>query len=41
LVNEVAIDANRVNLAAATFAAITLQPGDTIQITWTITWNWT
>ena len=41
LVNQVAIDANRVNLAAATFAAITLQPGDTIQITWTITWNWT
>jgi len=41
LVNEVAIDANRVNLAAATFAAITLQPGDTITITWTITWNWT
>jgi len=41
LVNETAIDANRVNLAAATFAAITLQPGDTITITWTITWNWT
>jgi len=41
LVNEVALDANRVNLAAATFAAITLQPSDTIQITWTITWQWT
>jgi hypothetical protein len=33
--------ANRVNLAAATFSAITLQIGDTIQITWTITWTWT
>jgi hypothetical protein len=32
--------ANRVNLAAATFSAITLQPLDTIQITWTITWTW-
>ena len=32
--------ANRVNLAAATFSAITLQVGDTIQITWTITWTW-
>ena len=33
--------ANRVDLAAATFSAITLQIGDTIQITWTITWTWT
>src|SRR3989442_407495 len=33
--------ANRVDLAAATFSAITLQVGDTIQITWTITWTWT
>jgi len=32
--------AQRVNLAAATFSAITLQIGDTIQITWTITWTW-
>lgn len=32
--------ANRVNLAAATFSAITLQIGDTIQITWTIQWTW-
>jgi hypothetical protein len=32
--------ANRVDLAAATFSAITLQVGDTIQITWTITWTW-
>jgi hypothetical protein len=41
LVNESTIDANRVNLAAATFTAITLQgTGDTIQITWTITWSW-
>ena len=32
--------ANRVTLAAATFSAITLQVGDTIQITWTITWTW-
>ncbi len=41
LVNESTIDSNRVNLAAATFTAITLQIGDTIQITWTITWSWT
>lgn len=40
LVNQVAIDANRVNLAAATFTAITLQVGDTITITWTLTWTW-
>jgi hypothetical protein len=32
--------ANRVDLAAVTFSAITLQPLDTIQITWTITWTW-
>src|SRR6266516_214304 len=36
LVNESTIDANRVNLAAQTFTAITLQIGDTITITWTI-----
>jgi hypothetical protein len=42
LVNQVANGAaNRVDLAAATFTAITLQPGDTIAITWTITWTWT
>lgn len=42
LVNQVTNNsANRVNLAAATFTAITLQIGDTIQITWTITWSWT
>lgn len=41
LVNQAAnASANRVNLAAATFTAITLQVGDTIQITWTITWTW-
>ena len=41
LVNQAANgSANRVNLAAATFTAITLQIGDTIQITWTITWTW-
>ncbi len=40
LVNEVAIDANRVNLAAATFTGITLQINDQITITWTITWSW-
>ncbi len=41
LVNQAAnAAATRVNLAAATFTAITLQVGDTIQITWTITWTW-
>lgn len=41
LVNQAAnASANRVNLAAATFTAITLQIGDTIQITWSITWTW-
>jgi len=41
LVNQVANNnVNRVNLAAATFTAITLQIGDTIQITWSITWSW-
>ena len=41
LVNQTGNNAaNRVNLAAATFSAITLQIGDTIQITWTITWTW-
>jgi hypothetical protein len=42
LVNQVASgSATRVDLAAATFVAITLQIGDTIAITWTITWTWT
>ncbi len=41
LVNQAAnAAANRVNLAAATFTAITLNVGDTIQITWTIAWTW-
>jgi hypothetical protein len=41
LVNQAAnASANRVNLAAATFPAITLQIGDTIQITWSISWTW-
>jgi len=41
LVNQAAnASAQRVNLAAATFTAVTLQIGDTIQITWTITWTW-
>src|SRR5947208_9839546 len=41
LVNQAANgSANRVNLAAATFTGVTLQVGDTIQITWTITWTW-
>src|SRR5262249_12609519 len=41
LVNQAANGAaNRVDLAAATFTAITLQSGDTIQITWTLTWTW-
>jgi hypothetical protein len=41
LVNQAAnASANRVDLAAATFTAVTLQIGDTIQITWTITWTW-
>ncbi len=43
LVNQGAnASANRVNLAAAVFAtAVTLAVGDTITITWTLTWNWT
>src|SRR6266568_5531297 len=41
LVNQVATGTNRVNLAAATFTSITLQIGDTIQITWSLTWTWT
>src|SRR6266571_2726181 len=41
LVNQLtAANANNVQLAAATFTSITLQSGDTIQITWTITWSW-
>src|SRR6266446_10840004 len=42
LVNQAANgSANRVNLAAATFTGVTLQVGDTIQITWSISWTWT
>jgi hypothetical protein len=42
LVNQQAnANANRVNLAAAVFPAISLNSGDTIQITWTIQWQWT
>ncbi len=42
IVNQVAPDStNRVQLAAAQFTSITLQSGDTIQITWTLTWSWT
>jgi hypothetical protein len=33
--------ANNIQLAAQSFTAITLQPADTIQITWTLTWTWT
>src|SRR5438093_6923753 len=41
LVNQsTAANANNVQLAAATFTSITLQSGDTIQITWTLTWTW-
>jgi hypothetical protein len=32
---------SNIQLAAASFTAITLQPADTIQITWTLTWTWT
>ena len=42
LVNQsTAANANNIQLATATFTSITLQSGDTIQITWTITWSWT
>ncbi len=41
LVNQAANgSATRVDLAAATFTAITLQIGDTIAITWSIAWTW-
>jgi hypothetical protein len=41
LVNQAANGSvNRVDLAAATFPAITFHIADTIQITWTITWTW-
>ncbi len=41
LVNQsTAANTNNVQLAAATFTSITLQVGDTIQITWTLTWTW-
>ena len=32
--------ASNIQLAAASFTSITLQVGDTIQITWTLTWTW-
>ncbi len=32
--------ANNVQLATATFTAITLPVGDTIQTTWSILWTW-
>jgi hypothetical protein len=32
--------ASNIQLAAQSFTAITLQPADTIQITWTLTWSW-
>ena len=41
IANQAATGANRVLLAGAAFTAITLQIGDTIQITWTLTWSWT
>ena len=41
LVNQSSVsNANNVILAAASFTAITLQIGDTIQITWTVAWTW-
>ena len=41
LVNQAAnASVNRVSLAAATFPAISLNSGDTIQITWSISWTW-
>lgn len=41
LVNQsTAANANNAQLATATFTSITLNSGDTIQITWTITWTW-
>jgi len=41
LVNQsTAANAANVQLAAATFTSITLQSGDTITITWTISWTW-
>ena len=33
--------ASNIELAAASFTSITLNSGDTIQITWTLTWTWT
>jgi len=35
-----ASSANSIQLAAATFTSVTLNSGDTIQITWTLTWSW-
>jgi hypothetical protein len=35
-----ASNANSIQLAAASFTGVTLNSGDTIQITWTLTWSW-
>src|SRR6266700_190930 len=35
-----ASSASSIQLAAASFTAVTLNNGDTIQITWTLTWSW-
>ena len=35
-----ASSASSIQLAAATFTSVTLNSGDTIQITWTLTWSW-
>jgi len=35
-----ASSANSIQLAAASFTSVTLNNGDTIQITWTLTWTW-
>ncbi len=35
-----ASNANSIQLAAAPFTAVTLNSGDTIQITWTLAWTW-
>src|SRR6266704_3950913 len=41
LANEVTVSsANSILLAGAAFTSVTLQVGDTIQITWTLTYSW-
>lgn len=35
-----ASSASSIQLAAASFTSVTLNSGDTIQITWTLTWSW-